>query len=168
MSVKKTLYQAIKTALEEITEIRNVMHYNGQDGKRFEKNVSKRFPQVWIQLSSVNWKESESGAYNVNRTRQQKTESVEVTIYSAQFSLNEDDETFPTDLDLIDLIYRKLTMLDGENFTPLQRVSEVDIPTNTNVRIWTQTYSTMLTEMANAEDLIDASPVTLVINKATT
>lgn len=165
MSVKKTLYQAIKASLIEIEEIKNVMHYNGQDTLNFEKDLSVRFPIAWIQLTSINWKPSELVSYNKNRTRQQKTEDCTITIFIATFSLKNDDDTFEDDLDLIDLVYRKLTMLDGDNFTPLERVNEQDVATNNNVRVWTQTYSTMLTEMANASELEDAAPVTLVINK---
>jgi hypothetical protein len=167
MSVKKTLYQAIKTALEEIPSVKNVLHYNSQDALNYEKDISLRFPQVWIQLTSIDWNPSELESHNSNRTRQQKSENVQITIFSATFSLNTDDETFEDDLDLIDEIYRKLTMLDGENFSPLQRISEADTPTNNNVRVWQQVYSTMLTEKAVADNDTDAAPVTLIINKST-
>lgn len=164
MSVKKDVYQAIKTALTEITEIRNVRHYNGQDLTNFQQDISSRFPQAWIQLTSIDWQPSELVSHNENRTRQQKSANVQITVYLGTFSLNEDDETFESDLDLIDLIYRKLTMLDGANFTPLQRVSESDIPTNNNVRMWAQVYDTMLTEYANADNEVDAAPVALILN----
>jgi hypothetical protein len=166
MSVKKTVYQAIKTALQEIPEIENVLHYNGQETFNYQGDVSRRFPQVWIQLTSIDWQPSELVSHNANRTRQQKSVAVSISIYLATFSLKEDEDTFESDLDLIDTVYRKLTMLDGENFSPLQRASETDQPTNNNVRIWIQTYSTMLTEKAVSDDLTDAAPVALQINKA--
>lgn len=168
MSVKLELYQAIKAQLETITSIENVLHYNGQDLQNFEKDNSKRFPQAWIQLSSITWDPSQLHPHQSNRTQQQKSSETTITIYYATFSLNEDDETFETDLTNIDLIYRALTMLDGDNFNPLQRTGESDDPTNNNVRIWAQTYSTMLTECANVSTDVDAAPVTLVINKTVT
>lgn len=166
MSVKKELYQSIKSALQEITDIKNVLHYNGQDGLNYEKDLSRRFPQSWIQLTSVPWISPEGYSYNKNRTRQQKSQAITVTIYLATFSLNEDDETFETDLDLIDKIYRKLDGLDGDHFTDLQRTNESDIPTNNNVRVWAQEYTTMLTEQAEEKTLVDVSPVELVITKS--
>lgn len=165
MSVKKDVYSSIKTALQEIAEIKNVLHYNGQDTYNYEKDISRRFPQAWIQLTNINWKESELTSYNENRTRQQKTTQCLISVYTAQFSLKEDEDNFEDDLDLIDLVYRKLINLDGTNFTPLQRESENDLPNNNNVRVWIQTYSTMLTEQANDDDLTDAAPVALTINK---
>ena len=78
MSVKLELYQAIKSKLEEISSIKNVLHYNGQDAQNFEKTVSKRFPQAWIQLSDIVWNPSELTAYNSNVTQQQKTASVTI------------------------------------------------------------------------------------------
>lgn len=163
MSVKLELYQDVKAALQELTFIKNVMHYNSQDILNYEKNNSKRFPQVWIQLSSIPWNPSELKPYNQNRTQQQKSEPITMIIYYASFSLKEDDETFETDLVNIDLIYRALTMLEGDNFSPLQRASEADIATNNNVRVWAQEYTTMLTECAIAEALTDSAPLTLEI-----
>jgi hypothetical protein len=164
-TVKKDLYQAIKAALESVTTIKNVMHYNGQDLNNFEQENSKRFPQCWIQLTSTTWLPSELDAYNKNETRQQKSEAATITIYLATFSLNDDDDTFEADLDVVDEIYRALTNLDGALFSPLQRASEADVPTNNNVRIWTQEYTTKLTEPPVEAGLTDAAPVALIINK---
>lgn len=164
MSVKLELYRAIKAQLETISSINTVTHYNGQDTQNFEKTVSKRFPQAWIQLSNIEWNSSELTAHNSNVTQQQKTGSVTVTIYFASWILKEDDDTFETDLVAIDEIYRASTMLEGDNFQPLQRVSEGDLP-NTGVRIWAQTYTTMLTECGISKELTDAAPVVLTINK---
>jgi hypothetical protein len=165
MSVKLELYQAIKAKLQAIPEVRNVLHYNGQDLTNYEQDNAKRFPQVWIQLGTIEWQPSELQAHQSNRTQQQKSGTVAITIYYASFSLNEDDETFETDLTAIDKIYRALTMLDSDNFAPLQRVSESDLSTNNNVRIWPQIYSTMLTECAVTGNDTDAAPVTIQINK---
>lgn len=164
MSVKLDLYQAVKTQLETITSIKNVLHYNGQDVLNYEQDHALRFPQSWIQLTSVPWKPSELEAYNKNRTRQQKSDTgTIISIYSAVWSLNDDDDTFETDLVLIDEIYRALTLLDGDNFSPLERINEEDVPTNNNVRVWLQQYTTMLTEKAVTQTLVDVEPVTLDI-----
>lgn len=165
MSVKKELYSAIKAKLQTVTQINNVLHYNNQDGLDYEKDHSRRFPQSWIQLTDVEWNPSELESHNKNRTRQQKTVGCTITVYTATFSLKEDEDTFESDLDLVDLVYRALTNLDGDHFTPLQRVREQDLPTNNNVRVWAQTYSTMLTEQADSTTLVDAAPVTLTLNK---
>jgi hypothetical protein len=163
MSVKLELYQDIKAKLQELTFLKNVLHYNGQDTFNYERDNSRRFPQAWIQLSNVIWQPSQQKAYNQNRTHQQKSDPITITIYYASFSLNEDDETFETDLINIDLIYRSLTMMDGNNYNPLQRSSEGDLPTNNNVRIWAQEFTTMLTECADSSNLVNASPLTLNI-----
>jgi hypothetical protein len=163
MSVKLDLYRDIKAALQDLTFIENVLHYNGQDLLNYEKDNSKRFPQSWIQISNVTWQPSQQIAYNQNRTQQQKSDTSLITVYYASYSLLEDDETFETDLVNIDLIYRALTMLEGDNYTPLQRIGESDIATNNNVRVWAQEYTTMLTEPAIAKALTDAAPLTLEI-----
>jgi len=165
MSVKKDLYTAIKTALQGVEELKNVLHYNGQDTSDYENDHSKRFPQAWIQISDIEWKPSSQRPHESNQTQEQKTEIVNVTIYYASFSLSDDDDTFLTDLDNVDRIYRALTMLQGDNFNPLQRASEGDDSNNNNVRIWIQQYTTMLTENAVSLDRVDAAPVTLTINK---
>jgi len=165
MSVKIELYQAIKTKLEAISGIKNVLHYNGQDQFNYEKDNSKRFPQAWIQLTNINWLPSELTAYNSNVTQQQKSAEATITIYLASYSLNEDDETFEDDLLLIDETYRALTNLGGDNFSPLQRVSENDVADNNNVRVWAQEYNCMLTECGVSPGLADAAPVALTINK---
>lgn len=163
MSVKLELYQDVKTELQTITTIKNVLHYNGQDLQNFEKTVSKNFPQAWIQLSDITWNSSELTAYNKNVTQQQKTGSVTITIYYAAWNLKEDEDTFENDLIEVDKIYRALTMIEGDNFQPLQRVGENDVP-NSGVRVWAQTYTTMLTECGVSKELTDAAPVTLQIN----
>jgi len=164
MSVKLELYQDVKAALSAIESIKTVMHYNGQDAQNFQKTVAKNFPQSWIQLSNIEWNPSELTAHNSNVTQQQKTASVIVTVYYASWMLKEDDDSFETDLVAIDEIYRALTMLEGLNYQPLQRIGEVDVP-NLGVRIWAQTYTTMLTECGVSKSLTDASPVTLAITK---
>jgi len=164
MSTKLELYQGIKTKLEAVTSLKTVTHYNGQDLQNFEKTVSKNFPQAWIQLSSITWNPSELKAHNENRTQQQKTGEAIVTIYLASWHLKEDNDTFETDLATVDEIYRALTMLEGTNYQPLQRVNESDIP-NQGVRIWAQTYTTMLTECGVTTSHTDASPLELTINK---
>jgi hypothetical protein len=163
MSVKLDLYRDIKAALQDLTFMENVLHYNGQDLLNYEKDNSKRFPQSWIQISNVTWQPSQQIAYNQNRTQQQKSDTSLITVYYASYSLLEDDETFETDLVNIDLIYRALTMLEGDNYSPLQRIGESDIATNNNVRVWAQEYTTMLTEPAIAKTLEDAAPLTLEI-----
>lgn len=165
MSVKVELYQAIKAKLQELEGVKNVLHYNGQDILDYEKDNSKRFPQYWVQLTNIEWEPSQQQPHQANRTHQQKTTSVAITIYYATFSLKGDDDTFEDDLAAVDLSYRALSMLDGDNFGPLQRVSEGDEATNNNVRIWTQVYMTQLTECAIDGTEIDAAPVLLVINK---
>lgn len=166
MSAKLELYQAIKIALEAISGIEEVIHYNGQDLLNYEKDIGRRFPQCWIQLTTIPWQPSQLGAYNENRTRQQKSTGAIITIFTAQRTVKDDDDTFEIDLVFIDLVYRALTLLDGDHFSPLERLSESDLPTNSNIRVWAQEYTTMLTERANASTLEDAAPVTLVIDKA--
>lgn len=163
MSVKINLYEAIKTAIEAIPSIKNVLHYNGQEILNYEKDIPKRFPQCWIQLTSIEWNSSEQRPNNANITQQQKTALVNISIYTATFSLNEDNETFTNDLILVDLVYRALSMLEGVNFSPLQRVSESDISTNNNVRVWQQDYTSQLTENAIALNNEDVAPINLVI-----
>ena len=90
MSVKLELYQDIKAALQDLTFIKNVLHYNGQDLLNYEKNNSKRFPQSWIQISNVTWQPSQQVPYNQNRTQQQKSDTIIVTVYYASFTLLED------------------------------------------------------------------------------
>lgn len=167
MSAKLELYQAIKAALEAIPSLEEVIHYNGQDLLDYEKDIARRFPACWIQLTTIPWQPSELDAYNKNRTRQQKSIGATVTIYTAQQTVKDDDDTFESDLTLIDLVYRALTLLDGDHFTPLERSLESDLPTNNNVRVWAQEYTTMLTEQAVAKTLEDAAPVTLEITKGT-
>lgn len=165
-SVKLDIYQDIKAQLETITSIRNVLHYNGQDMLNYEKDISKLFPQSWIQINTVSWQPSSLSPHQQNRTQQQKSDTVSVTIYYASWDLRDDNDTFEIDLVNIDLIYRALTMLEGDNYNPLQRISETDVPTNNNVRVWTQEFTTMLTEQAIARTEVDATPVTTTINKA--
>jgi len=163
MSTKLELYRAIKAKLQTIDSIKIVQHYNRQDTQNFEKTNSKRFPQVWIQLSNIAWNSSELAYNNSNTTQQQKTSDVTITIYLASWHLQEDDDTFETDLVTVDEIYRSLTMLEGDNFQPLQRTGESDVP-NSGVRIWAQTFTTMLTECGVTKNLTNAAPVTLTIN----
>jgi hypothetical protein len=165
MSVKLELYQDIKAKLQELSNIKNVIHYNGQDGQNYEKTNARQFPQSWIQLTDITWNPSELVAHNSNRTQQQKSGSITITIYYASWILKEDNDTFETDLVAIDEIYRALTMLSGDNYGPLQRQSENDIPTTGGVRVWAQTFTTMLTECGISTNLTDAAPVELTIIK---
>ena len=164
MSVKVDLYTAIKTQLETLTFLENVLHYNGQDLLNYEKDHAKRFPQSWIQLSAIDWTASEIEPHNSNRSQQQKGNAT-ITIYYASYALSDDTDTFETDLGNIDLIYRALIMLDSTNFSPLQRAIETDDATNNNVRVWSQQFTTQLTEQALADTLTDAAPVELTIIK---
>jgi hypothetical protein len=166
MSVKLDIYQAIKAQLETLTFIENVLHYNGQDLLDYEEDHAKRFPQAWIQLTNIPWLNSEKQPNQANRTHQQKSEDgVVVTIFYASFSLNDDDDTFETDLANIHTMHNAITMLEGTNFNPLQRRLENDLATNNNVRVWATQYTTMLTEQSETDNETDAAPITLTINK---
>jgi len=165
---KYDLYTAIETALEAIPEIKHVLKYNSQDFNN-DTIIQKQYPQAWVQLSSILWQPSELTAHNVNATQQQKG-SIEATVFISQHTLSDDSTTWKPDLGLINTVYRSLTNLssEDENFTPLQRISEVDDIDNNNVRTWQIVFSTMVTECGVDVGLEDAAPVILTINKQIT
>ena len=165
MSVKLEIYQAIKVKLLAIDGMRNVEHYNGQDIYNYEKDHARRFPQSWISFSTIQWQPSMTNAYNQNTTKEQKSAAFTVTVRFATFNLKSDNDTFESDLENIDTIYRALTNLGGNNFSPLQRLTEEDNPNNNNVRVWTITFSTMVTECGVSKEEEDAAPLALIINK---
>jgi len=165
MSVKLEIYQAIKVKLLAIDGMRNVEHYNGQDIYNYEKDHARRFPQCWIRFQTIQWQPSMINAYNQNATREQKSALFAVTVHFATFNLKSDNDTFESDLENIDTIYRALTNLEGDNFTSLQRISEEDSSNNDNVRVWPITFTTMATECGISKEEEDAAPLALIINK---
>jgi hypothetical protein len=168
--VKKDLYTDIVTALEGIVDsdnvrkIEHVLKYNSQDFNN-DSIDQKNYPQAWMQFSSVTWLPSELKAHNENATQEQKG-NVEITVFISQYSLDNDDSTWQSNLSLINDIYRALTNMGGDGYSPLQRVSEVDDIDNNNVRTWQIVFSTAVTECGVDEGLEDASPVELTIIKA--
>jgi hypothetical protein len=161
-NVKVDLYTAIKSALLEIEDFQHVLKYNGQD-QNPEEETLRNYPQAWIHLSAIEWSPNMLKANQRNTTQEQKGD-INVTIYIAQESLLDNDDTFLNDMLLVQKVYRKLAMLQGENFTPLQRVGEIDDVNNNNVRHWEITFSTKVTECGVDDNKTGVSHVTLQIN----
>ena len=161
--IKYDLYTIIETALETISEIKHVIKYNSQDLNN-EKIHQLNYPQAWMQMSSITWDESMLTAHRQNLTQEQKG-NIEITVYIAQHSMKDNNETWKPDLSLINKVYRAVTNVSGDGFSPLQRISERDDISNDNVRIWEIVFSTKVTECGVSRDLEDATPVTLIINK---
>lgn len=160
-NVKLDLYNAVKTALQEITEIKNVVRYNSQQENE-PQETRRQYPQAWIEFSSVEWPPSLHKANNSDTSNEQKG-NIELTVHLAVWDLRDDDDSFSDALTLTDKIYRKLTMLEDENFTPLQRVSEIDDINQDNVRDWQITFTTMVIEAGVSLSQVDAAPVTVKI-----
>lgn len=165
-NVKLDVYNDIETALNEITALSNTLKYNSQDVNN-EKIIQKQYPQAWIHLSSVDWNPSMLTAYNQDATQEQKGLLI-VTIHIEQFSLSGNETTWKPDLTLINSVYRKLANMSGENYTPLQRASEIDDVNNDNVRDWQTSFTTMVTEAGVSKGQTDVAPVDLTIVKVIT
>jgi len=162
-NVKLDLYNDIETVLKEIVSVRNVLKYNSQDINQ-DKIIPKQYPQAWIHFSDISWLPSHLTAYDQNLTQEQKG-TILITIHIEQFSLSGNETTWKPDLTLINTVYRKLSNMSGDNYTPLQRVSEIDDINNENIRDWQITFSTMVTECGVSLGQQDATPVVLTINK---
>jgi len=164
-NVKLDLYKAIKSALEGISSIKHVRHYNSQEVD-FKSEKSRNFPQAYIGFSDITWKPSELQVTQSDTTQQQKG-NITVTVYLELKSFKGDNESFEDDLDIINDVYREITMVEGDNWQPLQRVSEREDPSNDNVRFWAIDFITMVEETGVSQGL-SSKVVTLEINESIT
>jgi hypothetical protein len=162
-NVKLDVYNDVEAALNEIIELKNTLKYNSQDVNN-EKSIQKQYPQAWIHLSSVDWNPSMLTAHNQDATQEQKG-ILTITVHIEQYSLKGNEATWKPDLALINTVYRKLANMSGENYTPLQRVSEVDDINNNNVRDWPISFTTEVTEAGISKEQTNAAPVGLTIIK---
>jgi hypothetical protein len=162
-NVKLDVYNDVETALNEITKLKHTLKYNSQDVNN-DTIIQKQYPQAWIQLSSIDWTPSMLEGHNQNITQEQKGNLI-ITIHLEQYSLKGNEATWKLDLSLINEVYRKITNMSGENYTPLQRVSEIDDVNNNNVRDWQMSFSTFVVESGVSEKKQDAAPVELKIVK---
>jgi hypothetical protein len=168
-NVKLDLYNDIETALINVVDsnnnklIKNVLKYNSQDVNN-DTIIQKNYPQAWIHFSDISWNPSMLDGHNQNTTQEQKG-LISITIHIEQFSLKGNEDTWKSDLTLINLVYRALANMKGENYTSLQRVTEIDHVNNNNVRDWQIIFTTQVTESGISKGQTDAAPVTLIINK---
>jgi hypothetical protein len=162
-NVKLDVYNDVETALNEITALKNTLKYNSQDVNN-DKISQKQYPQAWISLASIDWNPSMLTAHNQDATQEQKGNLI-ITIHIEQYSLSGNETTWKPDLALINTVYRKLANMSGKNYTPLQRVSEIDDVNNDNVRDWQMSFTTSVTECGVSKELEDAAPVELTIVK---
>jgi len=161
-NVKLDLYNKIKEVLEAEGTIKHVEHYNRQlQEVRNEKQT--QYPRVLVQFSDIAWKHSEPRKNQSNVTQQQKGD-IEVSLYIQMKSLKGDSESFAEHMDVVDTVYREMTLVKGDNWTPFQRIKETDDNDNNNVREWVVVFSTGVEELGVSADLTSKS-VTVTINK---
>ena len=160
-NVKVDIYTDVKAALEGISTVKHVLHYNEQDLNEGEI-ISRNYPQCWIHFSDIVWLPNELKANNTNTTQAQKGD-ITLTVYISQFTLKEDNDSFLEHMSLINEVYRALILIDNENYTPLVRVSETDTAQD-NVRIWQVTFTTQVIECGISDNKTDAAPVDLILN----
>ena len=159
--VKLDLYNAVEEALIAITDFKNVLKFNSQDVHDSDEK-KRRYPQTWIEFSDISWDPSKLKPDQANSTQEQNG-IIQITIHIESFSLKDDNDIFKSDLELISKVYRALTMLQGENFTPLQRIGEIDDINQNNVRDWQIVFTTQVTEAGVEIGQVDAAPVTIKI-----
>lgn len=160
-NVKLDLYNAVETALIAITDFKNVLKFNSQDVHDSDEK-KRRYPQAWIEFSDIGWGSSKLKPNQANSTQEQNG-IIQITIHIESFSLKDDNDIFKSDLELISKAYRALTMIQDENFTPLQRIGEIDDINQNNVRDWQIIFTTQVTEAGVEDNKSDAAPVTIKI-----
>jgi len=160
-NIKLDLYNAIETELLTLPEFKHVLKYNSQD-LNIEKEIPKQYPQMYIYYPEIAWQPLMQEGHNHNTTKEQKGDIV-VALRILLYSLTDNQGTFKPDFALIQKAHRSIIGMQGEGFTTLQRVSEVDDINNENVRTWEVQYSTRVVECGVSKNQADAQGATLEI-----
>lgn len=144
--MKKSFIAAIKARIvARNTSIKTFELFNNQlDPANMKKENPVKYPAVFIEFESIDWKQQGRG----------------IQIGNARVKFHVADETYSTnisssniaesnDVDFLDLIaglHVSLNGFDGETFTPLSRVSEIQDVNHDQIRVWQTVYSTQFTD----------------------
>lgn len=160
MSVKLTLYNAIKTKVLAMTDsgsnkiVNTFGHWNNQFD-RINEEKQFLFPAVYLEFSSISWK-TDVKVDNKNHTQQARG-VCNLTIHVGVENKKDEDDSFPLDIAIIDSIYDQLNGLQGVQFTPLKRISESDDTNHNNIRHWLVVYETEIHEKGFTDTKIDVT-----------
>lgn len=155
MSILKSVYTDIKTALGGITELQHVAIWNNQVNNE-EQEDAYNFPAAFIEFSQITWEFMQFNEMLGNTTPSQKGALV-VTLYVAFHELRDETESFTDCLDLVYLIYRTLNGIEGTNYTPFVRVSERQDTNHDNVLVWQMDFASTIYETNEEDVLVDAT-----------
>lgn len=135
-------------------------HWNNQFSE-IENEIQFRFPAVFVEFSSIDWS-TDVKCDQTNQTQQQRGQC-DITLHIGLKNLNKEDTAFEQDIVIVDNIVQQLNTIQGENFTPLVRISEGDDTNKGNIRDWTVRFRTNIHETGIYTDQI-GQLVTLKLN----
>lgn len=165
MSAKLVLYNAVKARLLAIKDdeevpvsiVKTSGHWNNQFD-RVNEEIQFVFPAVYIEFSSLDWK-TDVGVDQKNHTQQARA-NCDITLHIGIENIKDETDSFPEDLAIIDSIYDQLNGYEDTStnqFTPLKRTTETDDNNKNNIRHWTITFNTMLSEKGYEGSETDAT-----------
>ena len=141
-NVKLDLYKAVKKAVDSVPVIRNVVKYNSQDDDYAQEN-QRNMPIAYIYFPEINWQENMLS--NGQFTNEQKGD-INIAIRLNLNFLKDTDAEFEKCLEVVDAVYRAVSLIKGDGFNSIVRLSEQDFIDNTNVRVWETIYKVMVIE----------------------
>lgn len=160
MSAKLVLYNAVKAKLlamvddQDATIVKTSGHYNNQFD-RINEEIQYVFPAAFIEFTEMPWT-TDVGAVQENQTQQQRAQC-NISIHIGIENKKDELDSFPEDIAIIDSIHDQLNGLQGDQFTPLKRINEIDDTNHDNIIHWVIVYETELHEKGFEGNQTDAT-----------
>jgi len=168
MGVKLTLYNDIKARLEaKVPELLTIRKWNNQFNNE-EKEHAFKYPACFIGFSSMDWDSPNTKTPQSLQLQQQQNGLITITLYLGFHDLQDESPAFEDYEPIIQKVWYWIqgwTATGATEYTALLRSSEREDNNHNNVIVWELDFTTRVTDCAGLDDtLVDATPVTLVIN----
>lgn len=163
MGVKTILFDAVKARIETVTDIKIVALYNSQFDNEL-KERPKTYPVAYIEFSNIEWgKLNAKAASGTGYEKYSHTQNgmITLTIHIGFVKYEHETDSFPIIMPIVEKVHNVLSAYEGEQFTNLQRVSEIQDINHDNVIDWQINYETEVLE-AGVDETTEAGGATIV------
>lgn len=145
MSVKLTIFNDIKTAIENnVPEIETVRLFNAQfDNEDREKAFN--YPVVFIEFADIPWEQSNQKVEGLlGRIKEQRGGQAIVTLHIGFEHLENETIGFELMAPVLEKVYFAVQTLQGDFYTALLRIAERQDVDHDRVIDWQMDFSTMM------------------------
>lgn len=168
MGAKIEIYNDIVARLiAKVPELKTIGKWNNQ----FEntgKEEAFKYPACFISYSSLQWDAAKNITAGANQLQAQQMGNSIITIYLGFEQYVDETDSWPLIEPIIHKVWQYLqgyAKAGQQYYGPFMRIEEREDSSHDSVIIWAMDFTCQVSELTSIGDLVDAAPVTLVLNK---